>query len=132
MKFIKQLRPYLPPLAVLAILLGFSLLNSVYICGEVSRWQVQLRQADALAQSNRWEDASSTLADSYRDWQTRQTYLHIVSEHDAINDAEAMYRRAAAFAAVKEDSEFRAELADLIDQLRLLSEMEQCSIKNVL
>ena len=132
MKFTKQLRPYAPPLAVLAILLAFSLGNSVYIRGEVSRWQTQLRQADALAQSKRWEDASSALTDSYRDWQHRQTYLHIVSEHDAINDAEAMYRRAAAFAATEEDSEFRAELADLIDQLRLLSEMEQCSIKNVL
>ena len=53
-------------------------------------------------------------------------------EHDAVDDAEAMYRRAMAFAAAEEPSEFRAEIADLSDQLRLLSEMEQCSIKNIL
>ena len=62
----------------------------------------------------------------------KATYLHIVTEHDAINDAEAMYRRALAFAATRESTEFRAELADLRDQLRLLAEMERFSIKNVL
>ena len=49
-----------------------------------------------------------------------------------MDDAEAMYRRCAAFAAAEEPSEFRAELADLDDQLRLLAEMERFSIKNVL
>ena len=43
-----------------------------------------------------------------------------------------MYRRAMAFAAARESSELRAELADLRDQLRLLAEMERFSIKNVL
>ena len=65
-------------------------------------------------------------------WTGRQTYLHIVTEHDAVDDAEAMYRRAQAFAAVREAAEFQAELTDLRDQLRLLSEMEACSIRNIL
>lgn len=37
-----------------------------------------------------------------------------------------------AFAAVREAAEFQAELTDLRDQLRLLSEMEACSIRNIL
>lgn len=49
-----------------------------------------------------------------------------------MDDAEAMYRRAMAFAATRELTEFRAELADLRDQLRLLAEMERFSVKNVL
>lgn len=128
----KELRAYLPPLAVLAVLLLFSLWNSWHISGEVTRWREQLQQADQLVQADHWEDALLLLSDSYRDWQTRQTYLHIVSEHDVIHDAEAMYRRAAAFAVTEEQSEFRAELADLRDQLQLLSDMERCSIKNIL
>lgn len=39
---------------------------------------------------------------------------------------------AMAFAATRELTEFRAELADLRDQLRLLAEMERFSVKNVL
>ena len=43
-----------------------------------------------------------------------------------------MYRRAMAFAETQEIAEFRAELSDLMDQLRLISEMEALNIRNVL
>ena len=57
---------------------------------------------------------------------------HIVSEHEAVDDAETMYRRAMAFAAAREPNEFRAELSDLRDQLRLVAERERFTIKNIL
>ena len=100
--------------------------------GHTDRWRAQLAQAEALAQAEDFSGAAALLADSYRDWSRHQTYLHIVTEHDAVDDAEAMYRRAMAFAEEQESSEFRAELADLQDQLRLLAEMERFSLKNVL
>ena len=128
----KSLRPYLPPLALLAAILAFSLWNSACMTLQTDRWREQLRQADALAQAEDWPEAVNALTASYEDWSDHQTYLHIVSQHDAVDDAEAMYRRCAAFAAAEEPSEFRAELADLDDQLRLLAEMERFSIKNVL
>lgn len=43
-----------------------------------------------------------------------------------------MYRRAAVFICLQEESSLLGELSDLRHQLRLLSEMEQLSIKNVL
>ena len=128
----KKILLYLPSVAVLAAILAFSLWNDVHMSSETSRWRSQLDQADALVQENRWEDAQVKLAESYEDWSSRQTYLHIVSEHDAVDDAEAMYRRAMAFADTRELSEFRAELSDLRDQLRLLAEMERLYLKNVL
>ena len=120
------------PLAVLGVLLAFALWNSRCVTAETDHWREQLRQADILAQAGEWERAAAALSDSYGDWSARQTYLHIVAEHDAIDGAESMYRRAMAFAATEELSEFRAELADLRDQLRLLAEMEEFSIGNVL
>ena len=72
------------------------------------------------------------LWESYDDWSRSQTYLHIVSHHDAVDDAEAMYRRAIAFGETEELSEFHAELSDLRDQLRLIAEMEALNIRNVL
>ena len=89
-------------------------------------------QADAQAQSEAWTEAVDTLAGSYDDWSESQTYLHIVARHDTVDDAEAMYRRALAFAATRELTEFRAEISDLRDQLRLLAETERLDIKNVL
>ena len=76
--------------------------------------------------------ASAATRASYADWSGRQTYLHCVTGHDAVDDAEAMYHRCLAFAEREEDSELRAELADLRDQLRLLAEMEEFSLRNVL
>ena len=119
------------PLAVLGVILAFALWNSRCVTAETDHWREQLRQAELLAQAGEWERAAAALSDSYGDWAARQTYLHIVAEHDAIDGAESMYRRAMAFAATEELSEFRAELADLRDQLRLLADMEKFSIGNV-
>lgn len=122
----------LPPLAVLAAVFAFALWNSFVMESHTTRWQVQLHQAETLAERGDWAGAESALRASYDDWSRHQTYLHVVLEHAAVDDAEAMYRRAAAFAASREPSEFRAELADLSDQLGLLAEMEQFSVQNVL
>ncbi|WP_295580777.1 DUF4363 family protein [uncultured Oscillibacter sp.] len=125
-------KAYLPPLLVLGAILAFCLWNGAAMKTETARWQSQLQQVDALAQAGNWASAVEVLTDSYQDWAARQTYLHVVSAHDAVDDAEAMYRRAMAFAAAREPSEFRAEVSDLRDQLRLLAEMERFSVRNVL
>lgn len=125
-------RDMLPPVAVLTLILAFAVWNSSAITEHTQRWREQLRQAEQLAQTNAWESAESVLAESYEDWSGQQVFLHIVSEHDAVDDAEAMYRRAMAFAQEQEPSEFQGEIADLQDQLRLLAEMERFSIKNIL
>ena len=126
------MKHFFPPLAVLAAILALSLWNARVMERQTSRLRTQLLQSQRLAAAEDWQGAENTLSDSYEDWTGRQTYLHIVTEHDAVDNAEAMYRRCAAFAAAEEPSEFRAELADLDDQLRLLAEMERFSIKNVL
>lgn len=122
----------LPPIAVLTAILAFSLWNSHSMTQKTNHWRSQLRQAEAWALAENWSAAEAALTESYDAWSSCQTYLHIVSEHDAVDDAEAMYRRAMAFAVSQEPSEFHAEIADLQDQLCLLAEMERFSIKNVL
>ena len=126
------MKAYLLPAAILAAILGFSLWNGAQMSSSTARWQDQLQQADAQAQSEAWTEAVDTLAGSYDDWSESQTYLHIVARHDTVDDAEAMYRRALAFAATRELTEFRAEISDLRDQIRLLAETERLDIKNVL
>lgn len=120
------------PLALLFAVLAFSLWNGTSISNEVSRWQQQLDQSDLLAQAEDWAGAVSVLTFGYEDWSQHQTWLHIVSHHNVIDDAESMYHRAMAFAVTREPSEFRAELADLREQLGLLAETERFSLKNVL
>lgn len=120
------------PAALLGGLLAFCLWNSAAMAAHTARWRTQLEEADRLAQAGSWEEAAAAIEESYADWDGRQTYLHVVTNHDAVDDAEAMYHRALAFARSREDSELRAELSDLRDRLRALSEMEEFSLRNIL
>jgi len=125
-------RGYLLPLGLLAATLAFTLWNSAYISSETHRWHGQLETARALAQAEDWPAVSAVLETGYADWSSRQNWFHIVLPHNAIDDAEAMYHRCMAFAATQEPSEFQAEVSDLMTQLRLLAELEQLNIKNIL
>ena len=120
------------PLTLLAALLAFAVWTGSTLTDDTARWREQLARADALARSEDWAAAEDALAESYADWSASQTYLHIVAEHDTVDDAEAMYRRALAFAAGQEPDELRAEIAGLRDQLRLLAELERLDIRNIL
>lgn len=120
------------PAAVLAAVLAFCLWNSAAMASRSARWQSRLEEADRLARSGDWDAAAAAIGDSYADWTRHQTYLHCVTGHDAVDSAEAMYHRALAFAESEEESELRAELADLREQLRRLAEMEELSARNVL
>ena len=122
---------FLSVLTLLAVL-SLALWNSASMAGRTQRWQGQLDQVEALATDGAWEEAYQALEESYGDWSSGQAYLHIVSHHDVLDEAEAMYRRAAVFICLQEESSLLGELSDLRHQLRLLSEMEQLSIKNVL
>ena len=122
----------LVPAALLGVLLAFCLWNSAVVAAHAARWQAQLEAADRLARAGDWERTAAAIEESYADWSRRQTYLRIVTNHGAVDDAEAMYHRCLAFAEREEDSELRAELAGLRDQLRRLAEMEEFSLRNVL
>ena len=122
----------LAPAATLVLLFSLSLLNGATIQKETARWSSQLQQAVHFIQSENWNAIETAIQTSYEDWRVKQTYLHIVLEHEAIDNAEAMYQRAFAFTSAKDSQELRAELADLLHQLTLLSEMERLSIKNIL
>ncbi len=120
------------PSAVLAAILAFCLWNSAAIASRTGLWRAELAEADRFARSEAWEDAAAVIRDSYGGWSSCQTWLHCVAAHDTVDDAEAMYQRALAFAESGEGSELRAELADLGDQLQLLSKKEEFSIRNIL
>ena len=125
-------KPLLRPVCILLAIFIFALLNSYHIQKNTAHWSETLQQAVSYVQSENWASAQEVLNQSYEDWNHAQTYFHIVLEHDAIDDADAMFRRAFAFAETQDTQELQAELADLIDQLNLLAEMERLSLKNVL
>ena len=126
------MKTILPPVLLLCALLGFSLWNGAVISRETETCSAAVEQARTAALEGNWSAAEGALRRGYDRWQSRQTYLHIVEPHAAVEETEAMFRRAFAFAALQEDAEFQAETAGLLSQLRVLAEMEQLRIGNIL
>lgn len=120
------------PTGLLCALFALALLNGAAMEQTTRRCQNDLQRSGTLALEENWNGASAALQQSYRVWMRHQAYLHIVLDHNSVDEAEAMYARCMAFAATREISEFCAETAGLITQLSLLAEMERLSIKNIL
>ena len=125
-------RAYFLPLALLAVMFACSLWNAKIMESKTQHWRQQLEHTDQLAQQDNWRDAESALLESYHSWNSAQTYLRIVSHHNLVDEAEALYHRAQAFASQQDLAEFRATVSDLLTQFQLLAEMERFTAQNVM
>ena len=126
------MKAFAVPCLILAALLAFSLWNGQVITDFTRQCSDTLTLADQQAGEAQWDAAEESLSQSYDCWSSRQTFLHVMVHHDEIGEAEALYRRARVYLQAQDLSSFRAELTALRSQLRILAEMEQPSIKNVL
>ena len=120
------------PCAILALILALSLLNASVMGGYVSDWCEALNAAQEAADSGDWAKAEAQIRSVHKVWDEKQSYFHIVSVHAELDEAEALLAKSLSFARDRDDAEFRANTAELITQLRLLSEIQEISIKNIL
>ena len=126
------MKPIWIPVGVLSLLLTLSLVNGGVIDGFTGRWIDQVVQAEEAAAAGRWDEAEDLLSALYDDWSHKQTYLHIVEIHEALNQSETALQCALACIPEQDETEFRCETRELITQFRILAEMEQFNWKNIL
>ena len=126
------MKHWLTPLLVLALLFSGTAANARYVARSVDDWCAGLEAALSAAEAEDWERAQAALDAVYSSWSARQTYFHIMIEHKELDAAEALFAVSRSFAAHEDGAEFRANTAELLTQLRLLDEMEEISIKNIL
>ena len=120
------------PCFVLLLLLTVCLFNSNAVSKRCHDWDTQIDTIDQCVQGQHWNTAAADLETLYEDWNTCQTWFHIVIEHSEIDNAEALLQRCRILCQEQDSVEFRATLADLRSQLILLDEMERVSIKNIM
>lgn len=126
------MRHWLTPLLVLVLLLSGTAANARYVARSVDGWCAGLETALSAAEMEDWGGTQRTLDAVYASWSARQTYFHIMIEHEELDAAEALFAVSRSFAAHEDGAEFCANTADLFTQLQLLREMEEISIKNIL
>lgn len=120
------------PCIALALLAALALVNGLLLSRWCARWTDMLASADACVLAEDWTGADAALAGLRRDWDAHQTWLHIVIEHDEIDEAESLLRRCLVLCAAREKNDLRADLSALHAQMALLNEMERVSVRNIL
>ncbi|MEG1917329.1 MAG: DUF4363 family protein [Oscillospiraceae bacterium] len=125
-------RAFWLPVSLLAVMLSASLLSGFFIGRDCDRWSAALEEAAVSASAGDWESAERQLEAVSAAWDARQTYLHIVEVHEALNQTEALLRRVQSFARQRDAAEFHASVQELLSALRVLAEMESVNIKNIL
>ncbi len=125
------MKAFLPSVLILAAILAAAVLNCGVIARRADCWSGEIQQAEALAREGDWQGARSALKRARRSWNVSRTYLRITIRHEELDNAEAIYCRAAVSADAEELSDFLSETAELRNQLHLLSETEQFTIGNV-
>lgn len=120
------------PISVLALVVALSLWNGAAIGDYTEQWISGTERSENAAAEGDWDTALAELEAVYDHWNTKQTYLHIVEVHGELDAAEASFQRALACADTQDETEFRCEIRELLSQFRLLAEMEQVNIRNIL
>lgn len=120
------------PLGILGIILGFSLWTGWSVAQDTDRWIQVVEAADQCARTEDWEGAMDALAEAYEGWSSRQTFYHVVMEHEELDKGEELFAGAFAVCGEEDGADFRTLAAQLENHLKLLAEAQGVSIKNVL
>lgn len=120
------------PVSLLVLILSLSLYNAHAVNENVMVWCEELNAAQEAADDGNWAETKHRIISVHDAWDKKQSYFHIVSVHAELDEAEALLAKSLSFAIAQDDAEFRANTAELITQLHLLSEIQEISIKNIL
>lgn len=120
-------------LAVLGVLLCATLCNTRYLGGWTRELASLLTQAEERASRGDWDGAAALTEDAYARWNSRETYLHMVMNHQDTDDILLDFQEVLQLIDHREDGgEYAAANARLIARIGLLHEMEQLNLKNLL
>ena len=120
------------PVGILVLILGFSLWTGRYVELRTEHWTALLEQADQEGRLENWNSARDQMDRIYEDWQSSQTFFHIIMDHEELDSAEDLFAGAFAMCREEDDADFHQLLAQLMKRLELLSETQQASVKNIL
>ena len=120
------------PFLLLLALFSATLANAAVADRLVEDWCTELDQLQSTAQAEDWDSVRDDLSALHESWDAHATYFHIILQHDELNEVESLLARADSFAFEQDEGEFRECVAELQTQLRVLSEMQEISIRNIL
>lgn len=119
-------------LALLALLFSAALANTRYLTAFTEEVTGLLTRAEELGEAGDWEGAITLTRSARERWDAHSTYLHVTLRHADIDSVYLFFLQVEQFLECQEGGEYSAANAALRGQLRLLSEQETLTLKNIL
>ena len=119
-------------LTILAVVFALALVNGWYLDRLTEEMAHTLEQAQTLAEEGDWAGGRQLTQDALDQWESAANYLYIVVRHSDSDEVSAGFREVGQLLEWQEEAEYASANARLIEELRLLADMEQFSLRNLL
>ena len=126
------MKPFFIACLILVSLFTAGAMNQRTVSDISDSIRTQLNASQAAAQQEQWESAERALSQADRTWQAHEAYLHVVIEHDEIDEAEALFTEVSQYARQHDSDKYCTSAERLCTQMVQLEESQQLSIKNIL
>ncbi len=117
---------------ILAGLLAGSLLSAGWVGELTDSCRTRLFEAQALAERGEWAQARAVTQEVAQAWEDREFALYALMHHDEVDEIVLSLETVREYLEAEEAGRYAAANAALMEQLRLLAEMERPSLENVL
>lgn len=118
---------------IIFLLVGTSCLHVGHLEALTAELTDRLETVRSRLSREDWDGAQRAMEQVCTQWEERSFYLHITLRHTEIDAIRASMKEITAYLRSREDrAECLAVLARLVNQLELLLEAEQLTVKNIL
>lgn len=119
-------------IGIMVFIFSAALINNWYLGRLTGEFTDTLSLAQQNAELGDWGTAAELTDQVQQQWHDAETYLYIVLRHDETDAVGAGLREVRQLLEWEEMAEYSAANASLVEDIRLLAEMETFSLKNLL
>lgn len=117
---------------ILSVTFALSLGNGWLLQHWTEQMTALLEQAQSLAEEEQWEQADALTGDAMELWKQKEGYLYVVLRHTEADAVVQQFREVQELLQWGEEAEYTSANARLVEDIKLLAEMESFSLKNLL
>lgn len=117
---------------ILCVTFVLALSNGFVLLRLTEQMTNRLEQAQLLAEQEQWEQASALTEDALGIWTRSEGYLYVVLRHSEADAVAQEFSEVLELLHWGEEAEYTSANARLVEDIRLLAEMEAFSLKNLL
>lgn len=118
--------------ALLAALVAVSLWNVAKLDRLTGEMNGLLAQAERYAEEGDWKKAKEKTQEAKKRWDRSGFYLHITLDHQVTDDISVSFGEVSEFIECEEGGEYSAANARLMEEIRLMGELQKPKMENLL